>query len=233
MTSIGPVMLDINSYELTQAEQQLIAHPQVGGVILFSRNFQSAKQVFELTQNIKKINANCLIAVDQEGGRVQRFTKGFSKLPALGLLGELFQRNQQQAMHFSAELGELMALEVQSVGCDLSFAPVLDLGGPVSQVIGDRAFSLDPDQIIPLAAAYIEGMQKAGMAATGKHFPGHGSVEADSHIEIPIDERELKAIKNKDLLVFSDLISNLNAMMPAHVVYSQVDSQPAGFSKII
>ncbi len=230
---VGPVMLDIESYELTDEDKQLISSRLVGGVILFTRNFRSAEQVFSLTQSIRSINSSIIIAVDQEGGRVQRFNdQQFSKLPALARIGELYKLEPQQAVRFSREIGELMALEVQAVGCDISFAPVLDLGLAISEVIGDRAFSTDVEEIILLARAYMQGMRDAGMAATGKHFPGHGSVAADSHLAVPYDDRCRDQIESSDLRAFAALSTEMSATMPAHVVYSKVDSVPAGFSSI-
>lgn len=230
MQNFGPLMLDIDSTQLTQQEAELIANPQVGGVILFSRNFSSAEQLLALTQSIKQISDNCLIAVDQEGGRVQRFTGEFCQLPALKQLGDLYQADAKLAISYTMDFAELMAMEVLSVGCDLSLAPVLDLGGDLSQVIGDRGFSKDVQITCELASYYIQGMHKAGMPATGKHFPGHGSIVEDSHHSIAYDTREMSEIEKQDLKVFSSLITQLSAIMPAHVIYSQVDSQPAGFS---
>ncbi len=232
MSTIGPLMLDIESTVLSKHDEELLADKSVGGVILFARNFESAEQVAKLTAAIKNINPSILIAVDQEGGRVQRFTKGFSKLPAMKLLGDYYQTDKSSAIKFASDLGELMALEVQSVGCDISFAPVLDLGYSTSKVIGDRAFSSSVDEIVILGSAFISGMKLGGMAATGKHFPGHGSVEADSHFDIPYDLRSLQDIRDNDLSVFSQLTQNLAAIMPAHIVYQQVDQNPAGFSKL-
>ncbi len=232
MIQAGPVMLDIAAHHLTEEDKQLIANPLCGGLILFSRNFQSAQQIYQLTAEIHAINPSVIIAVDQEGGRVQRFIEGFSRLPALKYFGDLYQKNKELSLKYASDIGELMALEVQSVGCDISFAPVLDLGNTLSKVIGNRAFATDPVDISVIAQSYIAGMKKGGMQATGKHFPGHGSVEADSHHAIPFDDREFNAIESLDLKPFEILQEHLGAMMPAHIVYSQVDSQPAGFSTI-
>ncbi|TQV77137.1 beta-N-acetylhexosaminidase [Aliikangiella marina] len=230
MSSIGPVMLDVQGTELTQEDIEILNSPSCGGLILFARNFKSAQQVFELTRHVKAINSNVIIAVDQEGGRVQRFKHGFSELPALANLGELYQQDPQTACQQASYQGELMALEVQSVGCDISFAPVLDLGNKFSRVIGDRGFSTEPDVVIAIATAYINGMQNAGMAATAKHFPGHGSIEADSHVEMPIDDRQLDEIMATDLRPFEALKDNYSAIMPAHIVFPKIDSESAGFS---
>lgn len=230
MTMIGPVMLDVASTKLQAEDEQLIASDLCGGLILFARNFESAEQVFELTSAIKAIKPNIIIAVDQEGGRVQRFKDGFSILPPLASLGRLYQNDPQLSREFAADLGELMALEIQSVGCDISFAPVLDLGFQESRVIGDRAFSTDGQVISEIGSAYISGMRNGGMAATAKHFPGHGSIEADSHFEIPYDERGFAEIEQNDLVPFANLKEQYAAVMPAHIIYSQVDEHPAGFS---
>lgn len=230
MTTIGPVMLDIASTKLEPKDKQMLASDLCGGLILFARNFESAEQVFQLTSEIRKIKPNIIIAVDQEGGRVQRFKDEFSALPPIAQLGNLYRLEPQQAISFAEDLGELMALEIQSVGCDISFAPVLDLGLESSRVIGNRAFSTDAEVICELGRAYILGMKSAGMAATAKHFPGHGSIEADSHFEIPYDERALEEIENSDLIPFAQLNDQYAAVMPAHIIYSQVDEQPAGFS---
>ena len=232
MTNFGPLMLDIEGTQLSQQDIECIEHSACGGLILFSRNFQSALQIEELIQSIRAIKPNILIAVDQEGGRVQRFKQDFTLLPALGSLGELFAQDREQAIQRSFQFGELMALEVLSVGCDISFSPVLDLGLEESQIIGNRAFAKEPQTIIELARSFIAGMSKAGMAATGKHFPGHGSVVEDSHIAVPKDERSEKVIHDNDMQPFIALKDDMLAVMPAHIIYSQIDEQPAGFSEV-
>jgi len=232
MGNIGPVMLDIADTQLNEEDKELIASKLCGGLILFTRNFESADQILALTQSIRAINPDVIIAVDQEGGRVQRFKEEFSILPPLQTLGDYYLTRPDRAIKYAHDFGELMAREVQAVGCDISFAPVLDLGYSTSRVIGDRAFSTDPDIISVLAAAYVAGMRAGGMAATGKHFPGHGSVEADSHVDIPYDERNFSEIRDKDLVPFIKLNEQLGALMPAHIIYSNVDSLPAGFSEI-
>jgi len=232
MTNIGPLMLDIEGTQLTQQDVECLIHPSCGGLILFARNFQSAAQIESLIESIRAIKQNIIIAVDQEGGRVQRFKQDFTRLPPLAVLGRLFADNQSLAKHRALQFGELMALEVLSVGCDISFSPVLDLGLDTSQIIGDRAFAEDEQTITQLAGAFIAGMNRAGMAATGKHFPGHGSVVEDSHIAIPIDDRDEQTIFNNDMQPFIKLKDELLAIMPAHIIYSQIDSQPAGFSEV-
>lgn len=225
-------MLDLHGCEIDAEEKEILQHPMVGGLILFSRNFDNVKQLTELTRHIKKTAKRpILIAVDQEGGRVQRFRQGFSPIPAMHDLhkAHLYQTTAE----LCTEMGWLMASEVQSVGIDISFAPVLDLNG-ISEVITNRAFHSQNDKVIEYAGAFIQGMKQAGMKTTGKHFPGHGSVQADSHIAAPIDSRSKQVLFEQDMQVFSSLIkqNELDAIMPAHVIYSMVDDKPAGFSSI-
>ncbi|WOE30501.1 MULTISPECIES: beta-N-acetylhexosaminidase [unclassified Acinetobacter] len=227
---IGALMLDIAGTTLTQEDIQLLQAPQVGGVILFARNIESPAQVRQLTDHIRQIRPEILIAVDQEGGRVQRLKQGFTLLPAMGRFGELYQTEPLKALDLAEQCGWLMATEVLAVGIDFSFAPVLDLNH-ISDVIGDRSFATTIDAIIPLANAFLTGMKAAGMATTGKHFPGHGSVKADSHIAAAIDSRPLTEIQAQDMQTFIQLQPQLDALMPAHVIYDQVDAHPAGFSK--
>lgn len=190
----GPVMMDIAGAELTPEDKELLANPKVGGLILFSRNYQSPKQISELCQQIRlAAQAPILLAVDHEGGRVQRFREQFSAIPAMGNIYSLAGNKIAVAEQLAFHCGVLIALEMQSVGIDISFAPVLDING-ISDVIGDRAFSAEPQQVQILAKSLIQGMNKAGMAATGKHFPGHGSVKADSHIAAAIDGRDRKSV---------------------------------------
>lgn len=226
---IGALMLDIAGTELTQEDIQLLQAPQVGGMILFSRNIESPPQVRALTDHMRRIRPDILIAVDQEGGRVQRLKQGFSLLPAMGRLGDLYNTQPQQAVALAEQFGWLMAIEVLAVGIDFSFAPVLDLND-VSDVIGDRSFAQNIQDIVPLASAFMQGMKRAGMANTGKHFPGHGSVKADSHVAAPVDSRSFEDIYAKDMQTFIQLMPQLDALMPAHVIYDQIDSNPAGFS---
>lgn len=229
--TIGQLMLDIVGTELTHDDEQILQQAQVGGVILFARNVANPTQVRELTDSIRAINSNILIAVDQEGGRVARLRQGFSPLPAMGRLGELFEKEPILALELAFSCGYLMASEVLAVGIDFSFAPVLDVNG-VSQVIGDRAFHQNPTAIIPLSAQFMRGMKSAGMATTGKHFPGHGSVAPDSHVADAVDERTFDEIFKFDMQPFINNFSLLDALMPAHVIFSKVDDKPAGFSKI-
>lgn len=226
---IGALMLDIEGTSLTMEDEKLLTEPQVGGLILFGRNIQNPQQVRELTDSIRQIRPELLIAVDQEGGRVQRLRTGFSRLPSMRSFGHLYEKEPEQAVSLAEQCGWLMATEVLAVGIDFSFAPVLDLDG-ISQVIGDRSFHSSTAQVITLASAFLQGMHRAGMATTGKHFPGHGSVEADSHIAAPVDHRSLDDIKRNDMQPFIQLKNQLDALMPAHVVYDQIDPNPAGFS---
>lgn len=226
----GPVILDVHSYELTALEREVLEHPQVGGVILFARNFDSLQQLADLTRHIRSVNSQLLLCVDQEGGRVQRFKKGFTPLPAMGKLGQLATSDGELARQIAQELGWLMASEVLGVGVDLSFAPVLDVDAQFSQVIGDRAFSPTPHLVSELAGAFIEGMKQAGMRCCGKHFPGHGSVKADSHLELPIDTRQFEELEQRDLIPFRALLPMLDALMPAHIIFPVVDANPVGFS---
>jgi len=222
---IGPVMIDVEGFTLTPSEKQKINHPNTGAVILFSRNYSSPEQIASLIQDIRNArNGDILIAVDQEGGRVQRFQTGFTRLPPVA--------DFTQSPELAEPAGWLMATELLSLGVDFSFAPVLDIDCGVSEIIGNRSFSQDPRLATELASSFRKGMNAAGMAATGKHFPGHGAVALDSHLTLPIDERDLQSIREKDIQPFKQLIAEgLEAIMPAHVVYPQIDSLPAGFSK--
>jgi len=229
-TPPGVVMLDLEGHTVTDDERALLLQPPVGGVILFSRNVADRDQVKALVAELRSIRADLLIAVDQEGGRVQRLRKGFTPLPAMARFGELYASDPAQAVALCHDCGWLMATEVLSVGIDFSFAPVLDVGRPISAVIGDRAFSEHIPTLIALAGAFLRGMKEAGMPTTGKHFPGHGGVAADSHTDIPVDDRPLSVLESEDLLPFYQCLPLLDAIMPAHVIYSQVDMACAGFS---
>lgn len=230
--ALGPVMLGVEGLELSPQEREMLKHPQVGGVILFTRNYHSPEQVAALTSAIHALRQpRLLIAVDHEGGRVQRFRDGFTRLPAVRRLGEIYDQDRLRAKQLARATGWLMAAELRAVGVDFSFAPVLDLDYGVSGIIGDRALHHDPESVADLAHAYVSGMQKAGMEGVGKHFPGHGGVAADSHLELPVDPRPLTELVHADLLAFERMIHyGLAALMPAHVLYPAVDSRPAGFS---
>ncbi|WP_193752091.1 beta-N-acetylhexosaminidase [Pseudomonas abietaniphila] len=222
----GSLMVDIAGTWLTSEDRQFLRQPEVGGLIIFARNIESPRQVRELSASIRAIRPDLLLAVDQEGGRVQRLRQGFVRLPAMRAIAD-----HSNAECLAEHCGWLMATEVLAVGLDLSFAPVLDLDYQRSAVVGSRSFEGDPERAARLAGAFIRGMNDAGMAATGKHFPGHGWAEADSHVAIPHDERNLETIRANDLVPFARLSKQLAAVMPAHVIYPQVDSQPAGFSR--
>jgi len=231
---IGPVMIDLEGTELNQEEKELLKHPLVGGIIYFARNFESAEQITALTSSIHEHSEQTILTcVDQEGGRVQRFKSGFTLLPPLRSLGAAYEKSPEQGMALSKAMGWLMASEVAATGVDFSFSPVLDLDYGESEVIGNRAFHSDATSVSQLARAYIQGLTEAGMASVGKHFPGHGAVKADSHLELPVDERAVATIMEKDVVPFAELIALncLQGIMPAHVVYSALDKQPAGFSK--
>lgn len=226
-------MLDLEGLELSPEEQELLRHPQTGGVILFARNYADPRQLKALTRSIHELRTpHPIIAVDQEGGRVQRLRSGFTALPPPAALGRLYDADSAKGLKAAGELGWLMAAEVLQHGLDISFAPVLDLDYGVSGVIGDRAFHREPEKVARLGQAWIRGMREAGMAATGKHFPGHGAVREDSHTEKPRDPRRLADLLLADMLPFERLIAQgLAGIMPAHVVYATVDSKPAGYSR--
>jgi len=230
--SIGPLMLDLEGFEPDSEERELLRHPLVGGVILFSRNYRSPEQLRRLTGEIRGLREpRLLIAVDQEGGRVQRFREGFTPLPPAAWYGKLYRDDRKKALRVCEQAGWLMAAELNSVGVDFSFAPVLDLDIGISEVIGERAFSGSPLVTADLAQAWMRGCHQAGMPVVGKHFPGHGRVRADSHKELPEDPRRLADLMMEDLVPFERLIgAGMEAVMPAHVRYPLVDDKPAGFS---
>lgn len=231
--TLGPVMLDVAGAGLTPEERERLRHPSVGGVILFTRNYQSPSQITALVREIHELREpRLLVAVDHEGGRVQRFRQGFTALPPARRLGHLYDENPKRARRIAHLTGWLMAAELRAIGVDFSFAPVLDLDCGVSEIIGDRAFHSNPDAVADLAGSYVAGMAEAGMAATGKHFPGHGACAADSHLSLPVDHRTYADIYTRDLVPFERLVERgLAGIMPAHVLYPNVDAQPAGFSR--
>ena len=226
-------MLDVVGTELSADDIRRLQHPLVGGVILFARNFKDCAQLHALTANIHALRSPpLLIAVDHEGGRVQRFREGFTKIPPMREFGKIWDKNTKKARELATEAGWILAAELRAHGIDFSFTPVLDMDYGDSLVIGDRAFHLDARAINELAFSLMQGLKKAGMAAVGKHFPGHGFVVADSHVSIPIDEREFDQIAQNDMQPFRQMIDEgLPAIMPAHVIYPKVDDKPAGFSQ--
>lgn len=229
---LGPVMLDVVGTTLSEDDLRRIRHPLTGGVILFARNYENRAQLVALCDAIHAARPGVLIAVDHEGGRVQRFrSDGFTRLPAMRQLGQLWDNDVLQACKVATALGYVLAAELRACGVDLSFTPVLDLDYGQSEVIGDRAFHHDPRVVTLLAKSVNHGLRDAGMANCGKHFPGHGFVAADSHIAIPVDERDPKDILQDDAAPYGWLGMSLSAVMPAHVIYPKFDKHPAGFSR--
>ena len=236
--SLGPVMLDLRGVALTPREREVLTHPAVGGVILFARNYVDQEQLHALCADIHGLRTpHLLIAVDHEGGRVQRFREGFTAIPAMARFGECHHRDPARALDLAREGGWLMASELLASGVDLSCAPVLDVDRRRSRVIGDRSFADDPDVVSVLARAWIRGMREAGMASVGKHFPGHGGVAEDSHETMPRDPRDLAAFRLRDLLPFERLIKEdpdrgtLAGIMSAHLQVRDVDELPVTFSR--
>ncbi len=232
--SLGPIMLDIAGTKLTASDKKRLLHPLTGGVILFTRNYSSLRQLAELTSEIHALRTpSLLIAVDHEGGRVQRFREDFTRLPSMRALGRIWDEHPNRARHLAQQTGYVLAAELRACGVDLSFTPVLDVDHGYSHVIGDRAFHRKPQAIADLAHSLMLGLKIAGMTAVGKHFPGHGYAEADSHIEVPVDNRTYADIEMDDLIPFRQMIDfGLAGIMPAHVIYPKVDTHPAGFSKV-
>jgi beta-N-acetylhexosaminidase len=232
LAALGPVMVDVGGLALTAEEREFLGHPLVGAVILFARNYADPAQLRALTAEIRAVREpQLLIAVDHEGGRVQRFREGFTSIPPMRALGELWAADRGEALDLARAAGLVIGTELAAAGVDFSFTPVLDVDFGPSSVIGDRAFARQPQVIGELAAALMGGLEQAGMAAVGKHFPGHGYAAADSHVAIPVDGRSLEQIEADDLVPYRMLIpQGLAAVMPAHVIYPKVDAQPAGFS---
>ena len=226
----GRLMIDVEGISLSNDDIDLIKNSHVGGIILFERNFESREQIQNLCSNIKEIKEEVLIAVDHEGGKVQRFKEGFTLIPNMQSIGNLIKANREQGISFANDIGWLIAAELVACGIDISFAPVLDLDHDKSTIIGNRSFSTDPEVVTDLAEALILGMQEAGMAATGKHFPGHGGVSGDSHIEAPVDNRDLNELFQKDLKPYIVLKDLLAGVMTAHLTFPKIDNDAVSFS---
>jgi beta-N-acetylhexosaminidase len=232
MTQHAPLIIDIAGLSLSKTDKQRLKHPLTGGIILFARNWENRAQLSALCSEIKKLRQDLLICVDHEGGRVQRFrTDGFTHLPPMGALGELWLKDALAATNAATACGYVLGAELRSCGVDFSFTPVLDLDYGESSVIGDRAFARDPRVVALLAKSLMHGLLQSGMANCGKHFPGHGFVKGDSHTDIPVDKRSLKAILADDAAPYDWLNTTLTSVMPAHVIYPKVDARPAGFSE--
>ncbi|SES21375.1 beta-N-acetylhexosaminidase [Vreelandella subterranea] len=227
---LGSVMLDLEGTTLTAAERQLLKAPAVGGVILFGRNVEDAHQVRKLCGQVRKLRPDLLLAVDQEGGRVQRIKQGLTRLPPMARLGDYYQQDRAAALGLAQDTGWLLGMEMAACGLDISFAPVLDIDSGLNSMIGDRSFGPEAAQVTELGGALVAGLHEAGMAAIGKHFPGHGGVAGDSHLALPVDDRPFETLKQQDLVPFSALAKKLDGVMPAHIVYSAFDKRPAGFS---
>ncbi len=231
--TMGPLMIDVEGLTLTDEDVTRITHPMVGGIILFARNYKDAAQLKTLTDAIRKIRGHdFLIAVDHEGGRVQRFKEGFTTIPPMRKLGEIWDKDSNKANHLAFLIGQTIATELRVFDIDFSFTPVLDIDYSESTVIRDRAFHGNIETIKALASSLLEGLKEGGMHGVGKHFPGHGYIKTDSHLSISEDKRALDEIESKDMSIFISLIKQgLNAVMPSHVLYSAVDEHPAGFSR--
>lgn len=231
MSEHAPLIIDVAGLSLTDVDRERLAHPLVGGMILFGRNWQDREQVSALCAEVKAVRGDLLICVDHEGGRVQRFrTDGFTHLPPMRAFGELWMRDAMAATDAATAAGYVLAAELRACGVDFSFTPVLDLDYGGSAVIGDRAFHRDARVAALLAKSLMHGLLQAGMANCGKHFPGHGFVKGDSHVDVPVDKRSLKAIFGDDAAPYQWLSTTLTSVMPAHVIYPKVDGRPAGFS---
>jgi beta-N-acetylhexosaminidase len=230
--TLGPLMVDLEGVAISEIERNLLLKPEVGGIILFTRNFESVAQLTALVDEVHQLRTpKLLVAVDHEGGRVQRFHEGFSRIPAAATFARVAKNDLNKSRQLAEDAGWLMAVELRACGIDFSFAPVLDLAHGLSGVIGDRAFHSKPSTVATLAYAFMHGMNRAGMHAVGKHFPGHGGVVEDSHVAMPVDHRELDELLHNDIKPFEIMIENrLAGIMPAHVIYDKVDVKPAGFS---
>jgi len=229
--TLGPLMVDVAGARLTPEDREVLEHPLVGSVILFTRNYENPEQVAALVRDLRAVRRPpLLVAVDHEGGRVQRFREGFSRIPNMRIIGHTWDRDRQAGRHLARQVGWLLGAELRAVGIDLAFTPVVDLDFGASEIIGDRAFHRSPEAVAELAISLMGGLKEAGMAATAKHFPGHGYVVADSHIALPVDHRKLADL-DQDLFPYRRLVDNgLPSIMAAHVVFDQVDTLPASLS---
>ncbi|WP_438767580.1 beta-N-acetylhexosaminidase [Kushneria sp. TE3] len=227
----GPLMCDVQGTRLDDTERAWLSHPSVGGIILFARNVESPEQMRQLCDDIRQCRSNIVIGIDQEGGRVQRLRNGVTNLPPMARLGRYYRQAPDEALDLARDTAWLLAMEMAACGADFSFAPVLDLDDARCPAIGNRAFSDDPEHVTALGGAFIEGFDEAGMAGIGKHFPGHGGVTLDSHLVMPEDTRTLETLESHDLIPFRALASRLTGVMPAHVRFTDIDDQPAGFSR--
>jgi beta-N-acetylhexosaminidase len=231
--SLGPVMLDIEGLALSPADRDILREPAVGGVILFTRNFESVEQVTDLVSEIRALRAPpLLIAVDHEGGRVQRFREGFTLMPPMRHIGREYDQDRESGLKVARQAGWLIASELRASGIDLCFAPCVDLDWGISEIIGNRSFHKKPDAVSELGEAFARGLRSAGMAAVAKHFPGHGAVVADSHLRLPVDRREYGSILD-DMRPYERMMNTgvVAGVMLAHIVYQEIDSMPAGFSE--
>lgn len=228
---IGPVMLDLAGPRLSREESDMLKRPEVGGVILFARNTHDAAQVQALCASIRRVRSDLLIAIDQEGGRVQRLHEGVTRIPSMAQLAAGYEEDPQAIQQQCQDAGWLLGMEMAACGLDVTFAPVLDVDGGDFTVIGDRSLSSDPQVVTQLGSAFISGLHDAGMVAVGKHYPGHGGVVADSHYEQPVDPRPLATLREHDMRPFAELAPRLEGVMPSHVIYSAFDDKPAGFSR--
>ncbi|EAT13235.1 beta-N-acetylhexosaminidase [Bermanella marisrubri] len=225
------LITDIETHSLSEDERTWLSHSYLAGIILFTRHFESKTQLKTLISEIKAINPKLLITVDHEGGRVQRFRDGFTRVPAMGRLGKLYQEDSARANQLAFDSAVVLCCELLDIGIDLTYAPVLDIDYQRNQVVGDRGFAHTKEAIVDLASHFIDGVKSIGFPSVAKHFPGHGWVTQDSHVSCPVDERSFEEIKSNDLWVFDHLMPKIDWIMPAHVVYERVDEQPAGFSK--
>jgi beta-N-acetylhexosaminidase len=230
---LGPLLVDVEGLSLSAEDKELLCHPLVGGVILFTRNYKDRAQLEALVESIHALRTPpLLVTVDHEGGRVQRFREDFTILPPARLFGQLYDQDPKQALRLTELSAWLLAAELRASGVDLSFAPVVDLDYGVSIIIGDRALHSDPAAVAELARSWLLGMRRAGMAACAKHFPGHGAVQGDSHLMLPVDTRPLETLRQRDLVPYQKLMNlDLPSVMMAHVVYEQVDPSPASLSR--